>query len=79
MRWRIEEYFKFKKQCFDYENLRVRPLRSIRNLDFLLTMAIGYISKLSDKDDTMILRILNRLLGMDSFALISMQLDFRGK
>ena len=57
MRWRIEEYFKFKKQCFDYENLRVRSLRSIRNLDFLLTMAIGYISKLSDKDDTMILRL----------------------
>ena len=57
MRWRIEEYFKFKKQCFDYENLRVRSLKSIRNLDFLLTMAIGYISKLSDKDDTMILRL----------------------
>ena len=56
MRWRIEEYFKFKKQCFDYENLRVRSLKSIRNFDFLLTMAIGYISKLSDKDDTMILR-----------------------
>lgn len=57
MRWRIEEYFKFKKQCFDYENMRVRSLRSIRNLDFLLTMAIGYISKLSDKDNTMILRL----------------------
>lgn len=57
MRWRIEEYFKFKKQCFDYENLRVRSLWSIRNLDFLLTMAIGYISKLSDKSDTIILRL----------------------
>ena len=57
MRWRIEEYFKFKKQSFDYENLRVRSLRSIRNLDFLLTMAIGYISKLSDGDNTMILRL----------------------
>ena len=57
MRWRIEEYFKFKKQSFDYENLRVRSLQSIRTLDFLLTMAIGYVSKLSDKDDTMILRL----------------------
>lgn len=56
MRWRIEEYFKFKKQSFDYENLRVRSLQSIRTLDFLLTMAIGYVSKLSDKDDTVILR-----------------------
>ena len=57
MRWRIEEYFKFKKQSFDYENLRVRSLQSIRALDFLLTMAIGYVSKISDKDNTMILRL----------------------
>ena len=57
MRWRIEEYFKFKKQSFDYENLRVRSLQSIRTLDFLLTMAIGYVSKLSDKDNSMILRL----------------------
>lgn len=57
MRWRIEEYFKFKKQSFDYENLRVRSLQSIRTLDFLLTMAIGYVSILSDKDNTVILRL----------------------
>ena len=56
MRWRIEEYFKFKKQAFDYENLQVRFLQSIRALDFLLTMAIGYVSKISDKDDSVILR-----------------------
>ena len=57
MRWRIEEYFKFKKQSFDYENLRVRSLQSIRTLDFLLIMAIGYASKLSDKDNTVMLRL----------------------
>ena len=57
MRWRIEEYFKFKKQSFDYENLRLRSLQSIRALDFLLTMAIGYVSQISDKDNTMILRL----------------------
>lgn len=45
MRWRIEEYFKFKKQSFEFENLRVRSLKSIRNLDLLLTIAIGYIRK----------------------------------
>ena len=76
MRWRIEEYFKFKKQCFDYENLRVRSLKSIRNLDFLLTMAIGYISKLSDKDDTMILRLevisaSKRLFDVSNFSYYS--------
>ena len=72
MRWRIEEYFKFKKQSFDYENLRVRSLQSIRALDFLLTMAIGYVSKLSDKDNTVILRLeiitsSKRLFGVADF------------
>ena len=49
MRWRIEEYFKCKKQCFDFENFRVQSLNSIRTLDLLLTIAIGYISELSNK------------------------------
>lgn len=49
MRWRIEEYYRFKKQQFGYENLRVRSLKSIRNLDLLLTIAIGYIGFISEK------------------------------
>jgi hypothetical protein len=44
MRWRIEEYYKFKKQGFGYEKFLVRSLQSIRNLDLLLSVAIGYIS-----------------------------------
>ena len=28
-RWRIEEYFKFKKQEYNFENFRVRILKSI--------------------------------------------------
>ena len=47
MRWRIEEYFKFKKQSFGFENLRVQSLKSIRNLDLLLTIAIGYVAEIS--------------------------------
>lgn len=43
----IEEYFKFKKQSFDFENLRVRSMKSIRNLDLMLTVAIGYVAELS--------------------------------
>ena len=34
MRWRIEEYFRFKNQQFNFEDLRVMSLNSIRNLDF---------------------------------------------
>ena len=49
MRWRIEEYYGFKKQQFDFEDFRVRSLKSIRNLDLLLTIAIGYIGMMSAK------------------------------
>lgn len=51
MRWRIEEYYKFKKQGYAYEKFLVRSLDSIRNLDMLLSMAIGYIGILSEKID----------------------------
>ena len=51
MRWRIEEFYGFKKQQFDFEDFRVRSLKSIRNLDLLLTIAIGYIGFLSEKPE----------------------------
>jgi len=49
MRWRIEEFYGFKKQQFAFEDFRVRSLNSIRNLDLLLTIAIGYIGMLSER------------------------------
>ena len=49
MRWRIEEFYGFKKQQFAFEDFRVRSLNSIRNLDLLLTVAIGYIGMLSER------------------------------
>ena len=49
MRWRIEEFYGFKKQQFDFEDFRVRSLNSIRNLDLLLTIAIGYIGMMSER------------------------------
>ena len=49
MRWKIEEYYGFKKQQFAFEDFRVRSLKSIRNLNLLLTIAIGRIGILSEK------------------------------
>jgi len=49
MRWRIEEYFKFKKQQFDLEDIRVRGLNSIKTLNLLLTFAVGFIGILSEQ------------------------------
>ena len=48
-RWRIEEYFKFKKQEYHFENLRVRSLKAINNLNKMLSYVIGLIGLLSEK------------------------------
>lgn len=42
-RWRIEEYFRLKKQEYEFENIRLRTLKSINNLNLLLTIFMGYI------------------------------------
>jgi hypothetical protein len=51
-RWRVEEYFRFKKQHFGFEDFRVRSLTSINNLNQILTYAIGLLGLLADKLDT---------------------------
>ena len=54
MRWRIEEFYGFKKQGLNFEDFRVRSLNSIKNLDLFLTIAVGFIGMLSDNKDTML-------------------------
>ena len=34
-RWRVEEYFRTKKQEYDFENIRLRTLKSINNLNLM--------------------------------------------
>ena len=51
-RWRVEEYFRFKKQHFGFEDFRVRSLTSINQLNQLLTYAIGLLGLLADKSET---------------------------
>lgn len=46
-RWRIEEYFKYKKQQFGFENIRVRSLNKINALNTLLTFAISCIESIT--------------------------------
>jgi len=73
MRWRIEEYYKFKKQGFGFEKFLVRSLKSIRNLDLMLTIAIGYIGTLSEKIEYSvevreIIEASKRLYGLSKFT-----------
>jgi hypothetical protein len=48
MRWRIDEFYGFKKQGLQFEDFRVRSLNSIRTLDLLLTIATGFIGMLCE-------------------------------
>jgi hypothetical protein len=73
MRWKIEEYYKFKKQGFGFEKFLVRSLKSIRNLDLMLTIAIGYIGTLSEKIEYSIevreiIEASKRLYGLSRFT-----------
>ena len=73
MRWRIEEYFKFKKQVLGFEKFLVRSLKSIRNLDLLLSIAIGFIGTLSEKvsqslEVLQIIEASKRLYGLSRFT-----------
>jgi len=54
-RWRIEEYFRAKKQEYDFENMRVRSLKSINTLNLLLTLALGEINLIAETMDKKLL------------------------
>jgi hypothetical protein len=74
LRWRIEEYYRFKKQGFGFEKFLVRSLKSIRNLDLMLTAALGYLGTLSEKIDESIevreiIKASKRLYGLSKFTL----------
>ena len=56
-RWRIEEHFRGKKQEYDFENMRVRTLKAMNNLNMMLTIHLGYIVMLVDKMDKKLLVI----------------------
>lgn len=48
-RWRIEEHFRGKKQEYDFENMRVRTLKSMNNLNMFLTIHLGHIAIFAEK------------------------------
>ena len=56
-RWRVEEYFRAKKQSYGLENMRVRSLNSINNLNLMNTMVIGHVGQLSEEIEESLLSI----------------------
>lgn len=56
-RWRIEEYFRCKKQMFRFENFRVRKLTAINALNFYLTLCMAFLAHISMKSETNALKV----------------------
>ncbi len=55
-RWRIEEYFRCKKQVFHFENFRVRKLTAINALNFYVTLCMAFLAHISMKSETSTLK-----------------------
>ena len=56
-RWKIEEYFRCKKQMFQFENFRVRKLKAINALNFYLTLCMAFLAHISMKPETNTLKV----------------------
>ena len=56
-RWRIEEYFRCKKQMFQFENFRIRKLKAINALNFYITVCMAFLTHMSMKPETNALKV----------------------
>ena len=56
-RWRIEEYFRCKKQVFQFENFRVRKLAAINALNFYITLCMAFLAHISMKSESNISKV----------------------
>ena len=56
-RWKIEEYFRCKKQMFQFENFRVRKLCVINALNFFITLCMAFLAMMSMASETNALKV----------------------
>ena len=56
-RWKIEEYFRCKKQMFQFENFRVRKLTAINALNFYITLCMAFLAMISMQSETNALKV----------------------
>ena len=57
-RWRIEEYFRAKKQVFDFENFRVRSLAAINALNFFISTAMTFLTEMQRQQKHSLLAVI---------------------
>ena len=79
-RWRIEEHFRGKKQEYDFENMRVRTLKSMNTLNMMLTIHLGYTAMLSEQMDKRLLtlKIIYASKSLKSKAIVWLSQIVRG-
>ena len=72
LRWRVEEYFKAKKQNYDFENFRIRSLKAINNLNLILTCVMLHIGVLSEKINIklLVIKIIEASKSLKDSALV---------
>ena len=72
LRWRIEEYFKSKKQNYDFENFRLRSLSAINNLNAILTCVMLHLRILIEKMDVklLVIKIIEASKSLKNKALV---------
>lgn len=56
-RWRVEEYFRSKKQEYEFENMRVRTLKAMNNLNLMMMIHMGHLAMLIEDMDKKLLTI----------------------
>lgn len=56
-RWKIEEYFRSKKQLFQFESFRVRKLKAINALNFYITLCMAFLAMVSMQPETNALKV----------------------
>lgn len=55
--WKIEEYFRCKKQTFQFENFRVRRFKAINALIFYITLCMAFLAKISMGSESNTLKV----------------------
>ncbi len=56
-RWKIEEYFRCKKQMFQFENFQYKKLSAINTLNFISPYAWLFLAHISMKSETNALKV----------------------
>ena len=56
-RWKIEEYFRCKKQMIQFENFRVRKLKDINALNFYITLCMAFLAMISMESETNTIKV----------------------